>query len=64
MHKYIISFLNDSKIFDNNAPNVIYGGSVNADNSREILSIDNVNGALVGGASLDSIEFIKIIQSI
>ena len=64
MHKHIISFLNDSKIFDNNPPNVIYGGSVNADNSRDILSIDNVNGALVGGASLDSDEFIKIIQSI
>jgi triosephosphate isomerase len=64
MHNHIKKFLNNSKIFDNNTPNIIYGGSVNTDNSREILSINNVNGALVGGGSLDSKEFIKIIQSI
>lgn len=32
---------------------IIYGGSVNVNNYKKILSIENINGALVGGASLD-----------
>lgn len=39
-----------------------YGGSVTAENSNEILSIENVNGALIGGASLKSDVFLKIIE--
>lgn len=39
-----------------------YGGSVTAQNSNEILSIENVNGALIGGASLKSDIFLKIIE--
>jgi triosephosphate isomerase len=39
-----------------------YGGSVTAENSNEILSIENVNGALIGGASLKSEIFLKIIE--
>ena len=40
---------------------VLYGGSVNADNSNDIVSLTNVDGALVGGASLNYEEFHKII---
>jgi triosephosphate isomerase len=36
---------------------LLYGGSVKAKNAREILAIDHVDGALVGGASLDAEEF-------
>jgi triosephosphate isomerase len=36
---------------------ILYGGSVKAANAGEILAIDNVDGALVGGASLDAAEF-------
>ena len=39
---------------------VLYGGSVNLDNSEEILSSDYVDGLLIGGASLDSETFSKI----
>ena len=42
----------------------IYGGSVSPDNSDEILNLNIVDGALVGGASLDSEKFVKIIKSI
>tara|TARA_B100000902_G_C27305741_1_gene915361 strand:+ start:1688 stop:2428 length:741 start_codon:yes stop_codon:yes gene_type:complete len=42
---------------------VLYGGSVNATNSVDILNLDQVDGALVGGASLKSKEFCKIIDS-
>ena len=40
-----------------------YGGSVKPENAREILSQPNVDGALVGGASLKSDQFLGIIQA-
>ena len=39
---------------------ILYGGSVKPDNAREILAIDNVGGALVGGASLTADSFMNI----
>src|SRR5205807_135034 len=36
---------------------VLYGGSVKPGNARELLSVDNVDGALVGGASLKADDF-------
>jgi triosephosphate isomerase (TIM) len=39
---------------------ILYGGSVNAKNAHEILPIANVDGALVGGASLDAASFWNI----
>ncbi len=41
---------------------ILYGGSVKAKNAREILTQPNVDGGLVGGASLDPIEFANIIR--
>ena len=41
---------------------IIYGGSVNPDNTKVYLGIDGLNGLLVGGASLNYQEFAKIIQ--
>jgi len=40
-----------------------YGGSVNPKNSRELLSRADIDGALVGGASLKAQDFIEIIRS-
>jgi triosephosphate isomerase len=42
---------------------VLYGGSVKADNAEAILSINSVDGALVGGASLDVESFGMICQA-
>lgn len=42
---------------------ILYGGSVKADNALGLLSQPNVDGALVGGASLDAKSFTSIIQS-
>jgi triosephosphate isomerase (TIM) len=39
---------------------ILYGGSVTPANARELLAVDNVNGALVGGASLKADEFLAI----
>jgi triosephosphate isomerase len=42
---------------------VLYGGSVKPGNASELMAIDNVNGALVGGASLRAADFIGIIKA-
>lgn len=41
---------------------ILYGGSLNENNASEILKIDNVSGGLIGGASLKSPSFNKIID--
>ena len=43
---------------------ILYGGSVKPDNAGEIFSIDNVDGALVGGASLKAADFSSIIKAL
>ena len=40
-----------------------YGGSVNASNAAEIFAVDNVDGALVGGASLTAEKFLPIVEA-
>lgn len=42
---------------------ILYGGSVKADNAAELFRQENVDGALVGGASLDAREFTNICCS-
>ena len=39
---------------------VLYGGSVNADNAASLFAMADIDGALVGGASLDAEAFISI----
>ncbi len=41
---------------------VLYGGSVKADNTAALMAKPDVDGALVGGASLDADSFVKIIE--
>ena len=48
---------------NSNKISILYGGSVNAKNAREILNLSHVDGVLVGGASLKFKEFSKIIDS-
>jgi len=45
-------------------PAVLYGGSVNEKNAAEILAAKNVDGVLVGGASLDADKFMTIITCV
>ena len=39
---------------------VLYGGSVKPSNAKELLGLANVDGALVGGASLKAVDFMAI----
>lgn len=42
---------------------ILYGGSVNPGNARELLAVENVDGALVGGASLKAETFLAIARA-
>ena len=42
---------------------LLYGGSVKPDNAKALLSVENVNGALVGGASLKASDFLAILRA-
>ena len=42
---------------------ILYGGSVNADNARDLLAAQDVGGALVGGASLTAESFLAIVAA-
>jgi triosephosphate isomerase len=44
------------------SPVVLYGGSVKPDNAKELLSMDAIDGALVGGASLKAESFLQIYR--
>jgi triosephosphate isomerase len=44
------------------AVRVLYGGSLKADNAEELLGLPDVDGALVGGASLDAESFATIVE--
>ena len=46
-----------------NSVSILYGGSCNPSNANELFSCPNVDGGLIGGASLDAESFTKIIQS-
>ena len=41
-----------------------YGGSVNADNVADLASQPDIDGALVGGASLDAVAFAAICRAV
>jgi triosephosphate isomerase len=45
------------------AMRILYGGSVKPDNARELMAVPNVNGALVGGASLKSEDLLAVIAA-
>jgi len=63
MHKFIRDLI--EKYANNNIVEnirIIYGGSVRVENVEELSSKDDIDGFLVGGASLRSDSFSKIIE--
>nr|WP_090597280.1 triose-phosphate isomerase [Pelagibacterium luteolum] len=61
MHGHIRELLIERFGRSGEAARLLYGGSVKSDNAGTILSTPNVNGALVGGASLKANDFFSII---
>ena len=64
MHSYIRQLIKE-KYNEDVAENttILYGGSCNAKNAKELFAKPDVDGGLIGGASLKPDEFIKIAQS-
>ena len=60
VHKFIRGLL--SKLYSNISENtrIIYGGSVKPNNIKDLMNQDNIDGALVGGASLKEEDFFQI----
>jgi len=61
MHKFIRAEL-EMRFSDGKNFRILYGGSMKPNNAGELLSIPNVDGGLIGGASLKAEEFIAIAQ--
>ncbi|MDG1797573.1 MAG: triose-phosphate isomerase [Flavobacteriales bacterium] len=64
MHSYIRALIKEkfsSSIADQIS--IIYGGSCKPDNAKELFSMEDVDGGLIGGASLDADSFSAIINS-
>jgi triosephosphate isomerase len=65
MHAYIRSLIASRYGHDvANETSILYGGSCNSKNAPEIFAQPDVDGGLIGGASLNADEFIKIIKAI
>jgi triosephosphate isomerase (TIM) len=65
VHAFIRGILKDN--FGDNSANdvcILYGGSVTKDNIGDLISMDDIDGALVGGASLKADGFLGIIKEI
>ena len=61
IHRFIKTYVSENHPFLKEKDiMVLYGGSVNLKNAKEILSAPYVDGVLIGGASLDTKEFTKI----
>ena len=62
MHDHIKKIVLEMN-FRKNKIRILYGGSVKPNNAAEIFKLTNVDGALVGGASLSADDFLSIIQA-
>jgi triosephosphate isomerase (TIM) len=63
MHAFIRAEL-VKRFADGAAFRILYGGSVNAANAEQLMAVDNVDGALVGGASLKPADFWTIAAAV
>ena len=60
VHKFIRDVLTDRFKAEGDKIRILYGGSVKPSNAAELMAVANVNGALVGGASLKAADFLAI----
>lgn len=64
IHGYIRELLTEMFPRLGNSAKILYGGSVKTGNIEKIMSVDEVDGVLVGGASLSADSFFRIIKSV
>lgn len=65
MHNFIRTLINENiSLAIGEGVSILYGGSVKADNAKEIFSKPDVDGGLIGGASLKADDFLAIVNAI
>jgi triosephosphate isomerase len=64
MHGFIRGLLRECSVDLAARTRILYGGSVNAENARGLFAQSDIDGGLVGGASLKPEEFITICKSV
>ena len=62
VHEFIRDRLCNALGDEGSGIRILYGGSVKPSNARELLAVTNVDGALVGGASLKATDFYGILS--
>jgi triosephosphate isomerase len=62
IHGFIREFLTSRFKAEGGRMRILYGGSVKPSNAAELMAVANVNGALVGGASLKAADFLAIAK--
>jgi triosephosphate isomerase len=60
IHRFIRELLMERFKGEGARTRILYGGSVKPSNAAELMAVANVNGALVGGASLKAADFLAI----
>lgn len=64
MHKHIRTLLHKNvgkEVAESTS--ILYGGSVKPNNAKEIFAKEDVDGGLIGGASLNAVDFVQIVNS-
>ncbi|WP_293443897.1 triose-phosphate isomerase [Persephonella sp.] len=64
VHRFIRSLINEISKGNDQKTRILYGGSVNEKNARDLIKEPNIDGFLVGTASLDPERFYKIITEV
>ena len=62
IHGFIRELLTSRFKAEGTKMRILYGGSVKPSNAAELMAVKNVNGALVGGASLKAADFLAIAK--
>lgn len=64
VHQFIRKLIADINSSDAECLSLLYGGSVNENNARALFAMPDIDGGLVGGASLNAKQFVEIIKCI
>ena len=64
VHRFIRSLINEISKGNDQKTRILYGGSVNDKNARDLIKEPNIDGFLVGTASLDPEKFFRIITEV
>lgn len=64
VHRFIRSLLKEINEGDAEHLSILYGGSVNENNAKALFAMPDIDGGLVGGASLNAQQFLEIVKCI